>query len=263
MKKNPFSCLFPFCRPPVESASFSARGLVRRENQDRLMVRRARPTFCVADGMGGGEGGAEASRIVCSELSATVARHRNFGPRVRACADAVRTANARIRAFAERAGYRQMATTVALLALDAEDPSIGVVGHVGDSRVYRFRDGGLTCLTHDHTMAGELSRTAVTRAMADEIGCRRHPLAHVLTRAVGVGREVHPEWRKIDVRPGDRYLVCSDGVYDMVPDDALRAAFAAGGAPREVVRRVSREVVAAGAHDNYSLVVVDIRAVAR
>ena len=252
-----------FRRSPlvVETASLSACGPVRSENQDHIMVRRKRLTFCVADGMGGGEGGAKASEIVCSDLAATVSRFQDFGERVRACAEAIRAANAHIRDFAKQAGYRQMATTVALLALDGSEGRVGVVGHVGDSRVYRYRDGQLTQLTHDHTMVGELSRSATGRKMASDLVTRANPLSHVLTRAVGIEREVQPEWRKIDITPGDIYLICSDGVYDMVADEGLRAALEEGGAAREIVARIEARVVAAGAADNYSLVVVRTEAV--
>lgn len=248
--------LFSPARLSVEAASFSACGPVRKDNQDHLMVRRKRLTFCVADGMGGGEGGAEASRIVCDELSSTVARYEDFGERVRACADAIRTANAAIRAHAAKAGYRQMGTTVALLALDGEDGRLGVVGHVGDSRVYRFRQGELTRLTHDHTLVGEFNRNPAARKLAGDLAARTSALAHVLTRAVGIEREVQPEWRKLDVRSGDVYLLCSDGVYNMVSDEQMREVLSVGGAARESVARIAGLVESAGATDNYSLIVV-------
>jgi serine/threonine protein phosphatase PrpC len=247
-----------FSRPSLHmsAASLSERGLVRRDNQDHIFVRRSARSYCVADGMGGGEGGAEASRIVCSALSSAVADNHDFAERVRGVAEAIHASNTKIREFAASAGYRQMATTVTIFLVDPGNCRSGVVGHVGDSRVYRFRKGSLVRLTHDHTLAGELERSAVANALAGDLGGRRHVIAHMLTRAVGLEKEVQPDWRKIDIKSGDWFLLCSDGVYDMVPDSKLEAAIAAGGMPHEVVRRIADEVVAAGAEDNYSMVII-------
>lgn len=244
----------PAC--PLSAASLSERGLVRRDNQDHLFVRRTARSYCVADGMGGGEGGAEASRIVCSELASAVAASKDFADRVRGVAEAIHASNAKIREYAASAGYRQMATTVTVFLVDPEGGRVGVIGHVGDSRVYRFRKGSLVRLTHDHTIAGELGRSPAANALAGDMGGRRHVIAHVLTRAVGIEPEVQPDWRRIDIKPGDVFLLCSDGVYDMAMESGIEAAMAAGGSPRDIVRRIAADVVAAGAEDNYSMIVV-------
>ena len=120
----------------LDVASLSACGLVRADNQDHFLVNRGRAFFCVADGMGGGEGGAEASDIVCRCIGKAVACRTPFPERVHRAAEAIRTANREIRAYAQKAGYRQMATTVTVFAVDerAKDPS-AVIGYVGDSRV--------------------------------------------------------------------------------------------------------------------------------
>ncbi len=247
-----------FARPalPLSAASLSACGLVRRDNQDHLFVRRTAKAYCVADGMGGGEGGAEASRIVCAELASAAVGNKDFADRVRGVAEAIHASNAKIRDYAASAGYRQMATTVVVLVVDPESCRVGVIGHVGDSRVYRLRKGSLTRLTHDHTLAGELGRSAAANAIAGDMGGRRHVIAHMLTRAVGLEKEVQPDWRKIDIKSGDWFLLCSDGVYDMVSERKIESALAAGGAPSDVVARLEAFVVAAGAEDNYSMVVI-------
>ncbi len=223
------------------------------------MEDRRRLAFCVADGVGGGNGGAAASRIVCAELLSAVVRSVHFNERVRACKEAIRKANARILRYAERAGFRCMATTFAFLALDPDDTRRGIVGHAGDSRVYRFRDGEMSALTDDHTMAEELGKRAERGGFTGGNPACRHPLAHMLTRAVGSERDVCPEWREIDVRPGDAFLVCSDGVHGMISAERLRAAFLEGGAARKIASRIARDVGAAGAQDNYSLIVIKTR----
>ena len=248
-----------FCRRktgvPVEFATLSERGLVRPDNQDHFLVLCERGFFCVADGMGGGEGGAKASEIACAAMKRMVSRSKDFPGMVKAAAGAVCEANSEIREYAKKAGYRQMATTVTALMIDRERTGDGVIGYVGDSRAYRYRGGELAQLTHDHTLAGELSRSkAASRAAAAQLGARAGMLAHILTRAVGIEPDVQTEWRKIDVKSGDLYLVCTDGVYDMLAQETIREACAAGGQTDEIVRRLARLIVEAGAEDNYTIV---------
>lgn len=242
----------------VDVASISERGLVRAENQDHVFVNRERTTFCVADGMGGGEGGATASEMVCLFMSKAVAKNGDFGERVKRVDDAFRAANAAIRAYAYRAGFKQMASTATVLMADETDGRQAVVGFVGDSRVYRCREGLLTLLTHDHTMAGELMRRTAGQAMSVEFHGRQHALAHVLTRAVGVEAGVKPEWRKIDMRKGDVYLICSDGVHDMLSSEEIRALLSADEKAQDLVEGLSKKILSAGAVDNYSMVVLKI-----
>ena len=96
------------------------------------------------------------------------------------------------------------------------------------------------------------------RSLASEFGARTGALSHVLTRAVGIEEEVQPDWRKLDVHPGDVCMICSDGVYDMVPDEGIRAAIAAGGTAAEIAARIERLVLAEGAADNFTAIVVKI-----
>ena len=239
----------------LECAAVSERGLVRRDNQDHFTVHPESGVFCVADGMGGGEGGAKASEIACDKMSEAAAARGDFPERIKRIAAAFRAANGEIRDFARKAGYRQMATTTTVLAVERRT-GVGVIGYVGDSRVYRFRDGELTQLTHDHTLAGELSRRTATRALASQLDGRAGALSHVLTRAVGIEPEVQTEWRKIDLHDGDMYLICSDGVYNMVNADGMRDTFAAGGTLQEIVDRLAGKIVDGGAEDNYTVVVL-------
>ena len=250
--------LFRRRRRRLEVAALSAQGLVRAENQDHYLVNRGRAFFCVADGMGGGEGGAQASDIVCRCLGGAISHRVSFPERVKRAADAIRRANCEIREFARAMGYRQMATTVTLFAVDDGSASSAVIGYVGDSRVYRFRGGELAQLTHDHTLAGELSRRRLKRGLSAGTGGRAGVLSHVLTRAVGIEPEVQPDWRRVDLLEDDWYLLCSDGIYDMVPEDELRKAFAAGGTSSELISRIEEMTIAGGAVDNYTMIAVKV-----
>lgn len=239
----------------VDVASLSACGPVRRENQDHCFASPETAFFCVADGMGGGQGGAKASEIVCRQLSGVALRSANFAERMSRVDLAVRAAQAEIRSFARAAGFAQMATTVALLALESADSPIAEIASVGDSRIYRFRGGELKQLTRDHTYAEALKRAgAWDELAADAEGA----YTHVLTRAIGTGSDALVDWRWIDVRKNDRFLLCTDGVYDMASDDAIGAAFAEGGSSGEVLARLEARVLAAGGRDNYTMIVVSL-----
>ena len=242
----------------VDIASFSECGPVRRENQDHLLVNRRGLVFCVADGMGGGEGGAQASEIVCREIGHVLRRRTDFAERVRLVDDAIGHADENVRAIATKVGYRQMGSTATILVVDSEDGQSAVVGNIGDSRVYRLRKGDLRQLTRDHTMEGEILRHRSGRGHFVMSGTRTSVLSHLLTRAIGVGQNSRPDWRKVDIFAGDVFLLCSDGVHGTVAASALKSAIAAGGRANEIAARVRDLVLKGGAPDNFSAIVVKV-----
>ena len=240
----------------VDVAFTSERGLVRKENQDHVIVDQKALVFCVADGMGGGEAGGEASDIVCRNVDSVLHDYAGFADRVRLVDDAIRRADGDIRSVAASAGYRQMGSTAAVLVSDGR--RIAAIGNVGDSRVYRLRAGRLQQITRDHTLAEELAQHS-SRSARPVSDVRALSLSHVLTRAVGVGLEpLKVDWHKVDVVEGDVLLLCSDGVHGFVPHPVLLDAVQAGGSAREIVDRIAALVVESGARDNYSAIVVKI-----
>lgn len=232
------------------AATLSDRGLVREDNQDSLLCLPARGFFAVADGMGGGEGGALASRWTCDALEQAAGAWEG----ILAALDA---AHARIIQYAEERRYRTMGTTVALVQA-AADGRTARIAWLGDSRIYRLRAGEIERLTDDHTLGFELSRAVAGTAAAQTVAARRHPLAHVLTRAIGVGQRPQPEIREIELRAGDRYLICSDGVHDLLEPEDLKEALATAEA-EAAIAAVAALVRARGAHDNFSMVCFDVR----
>lgn len=230
-------------------------GLVRPENQDHLLVNRRALVFCVADGMGGGQGGSEASAAVCRCLADALRRRIGFGACARRVDAAIHQADQEVRAYATKAGFSQMGSTATVLAVDGESGRRAIVGNVGDGRVYRLRDGELRQLTNDHTVSSEMHRTVMPSSVRPFFDLRAAALSHVLTRAVGAGSRV--EWRKVDVREGDVFLVCSDGVHGVVPPVSLRGALSCGRA-KEAVSRLRALVLGGGAPDNFSAIVVRI-----
>ena len=234
----------------------SEKGLVRKDNQDAAFVDEAKTVFCVADGMGGGSEGATASRIVCEEVEKTVANTQGLVERMRAVVTAIDVANGRIRSYAAEKGFRLMGSTLAALLVDPEDGRCAAICHVGDSRIYRVRQGAVTLLTHDHTIGGQLSAFALGSLTAG-LERRSHPLAHILTHAIGTEEKAAGEWRKIDLKAGDRYLICSDGVHDVVADARIGEILTAARALPSASKQLGDEIVRNGAPDNYTFLIVE------
>ena len=218
----------------IDSRAICDRGLARGDNQDCIFEDPERGLFCVADGMGGGEAGGLASKIVCEEVYGQ-GEWTSFDAQIVAADSALLRANRRIREHAAAQGFASMGSTVAALLFDVDDPTRAAVVHVGDSRVYRRRDLHLERLTEDH---------------------RASAYSHLLTRAVGGADAFEPEWLRASVRKGDVWIVCSDGVHEMIPDSTINALIACGGNASDIALRIEASVRKAGARDNYSLIVV-------
>jgi protein phosphatase len=233
-------------------------GPVRTDNQDAYFINRLERVFCVADGMGGGAEGARASAEVCASLKAALPGCPSGGDRRRRAVEAALSdASARIFGYASSRGYSQMGSTVVVMLFDAALASADVC-HVGDSRVYRIRRGMSQLLTRDHTVGVEMG-AMIDRRRIGEFRDRDNPLSHILTRAVGTETTVTPEWRTVDVEPGDRFVICSDGVHDVVSDARLAALVAAG--PLEsALTRLQTEIVRRGAPDNYTFILAEVLA---
>ena len=236
------------------TATMSDVGLVRKENQDHFFCHADTGIFCVADGMGGGQGGALASQWTIEALDAVTAPTADAYQTQATVA--LQNANDRIRQYASEQGYKMMGTTVALLRIDPKFPTLGLVGHAGDTRVYRLRANRLDPLTTDHTVGNELGRaySSFGGMESKNLKSRQNPLTHVLTRAVGTQMLVNPEWKTVNVFKGDRYLLCSDGVHDMLSDADLCKLMSSSRNPETVVENISQAVRAAGAGDNYTIV---------
>ena len=200
-----------------ESAGRTDPGRVRRRNEDAFVL--DPPLFAVADGMGGAQAGEVASRL-------TAAAFREFHeadglPPDERLQAIIQEANRRIydRAHAD-SGFSGMGTTVTAALLTGGRVTIG---HVGDSRAYRIRNGELEQLTDDHSLVGDLMRSGrLTPEEADA-----HPQRSVITRALGTDPEVDVDTLAIEAQPGDLFLICSDGLTTMVADDDILGILAA------------------------------------
>jgi protein phosphatase len=142
-----------------------------------------------------------------------------------------------------------MGTTMTLLQIDGQSATIG---HVGDSRAYLLRDGQLRQLTEDHTVAAEY----VAQGQLSAKEAASHPQRHMLVRTLGLTRFVNVDEVEIDIEPGDRILLCSDGLTEMVDDDRISKTLSAG-TPDEVVWELVEMANNAGGVDNTTVAVVE------
>lgn len=215
----------------VSSAVLSHPGLRREANEDAFCARPDIGLYLVADGMGGHAAGEVASRIAVQTIETFIHDTRDAdinttwpfpydttisldGNRLTA---AFRLANRKLTAAMQNdEALRGMATTVAALLINKGKP---VIAHVGDSRLYLWRKGQLTQVTEDHSWVNEQVRAGVLT----ETDARSHPWRHVVTRALSGGEDPDVDVKDVDVQPGDRLLICSDGLSGVVPIEKIAA----------------------------------------
>ncbi|MGN0747034.1 MAG: Stp1/IreP family PP2C-type Ser/Thr phosphatase [Aristaeellaceae bacterium] len=219
-------------------------GRVRSSNQDAII--QGEKLFGVADGMGGHKGGETASAGARDGLLALL---EGKAPALDSLREAVKEVNGRL--FRQQQGDEKlsgMGTT--LTALWFSDHYV-YIGHVGDSRAYLLREGKLRQMTSDHSLVAELVRSGVLTP--DQAA--GHPMRNVITRAVGTEDTVEVDLLVEERRAGDVWLVCSDGLYGMVQDSAMEAILTAN-TPKAAVKLLLDAALAAGGHDNVTVVLL-------
>ena len=245
-------------------AADSDRGLVRKENEDSYAVLPEDGCCIVSDGMGGGAAGEIASQIIVEYLSDAIAGTAPDSPGSRkyAIQQAIHGANRKIREYAKSHRYSQMGATLALILLDSWRPGHGLLCHIGDSRIYRFRQGELTLLTRDHTvgceLAASLNKAGKTAAAASLDDHTASPISHVLTRSIGIADYVLPEWEETELLPDDVIMVCSDGITTMLRDEEIQQVFRNTTTLDDKIAALTAEVRKAGAKDNYTVALCQI-----
>ena len=227
-------------------------GKVRRNNEDAYLVGEGRDEtlFTIADGIGGFEAGEVASRIAIEAL-----KELEPGAPFEA---AIGEANRRILAFG-RGDERLsgMGTTIVAIRFGGtRERPVAEVAHVGDSRAYLLRGGSLRPLTEDHSLVAELVRSGeLTRDQAAD-----HPQKNLITRALGAEEEVDVDTAVLPVEAGDRILLCSDGLSDMVPESRISEILAdSPGDPETTAQRLLSAALDAGGTDNVTVVVIDLK----
>lgn len=232
--------------------SATDKGQLRSDNQDSKLIADGRSLFAVADGMGGHRGGEVASALALEVLESSVEE-----PTQVSLVTAVELANTRVHsAAADDPELRGMGTTLCAIALvetDDGDEEIAWV-NVGDSRIYLFRDDGLLQLSTDHSLVEDLRRDG---QLTDEEAAV-HPQRNILTRALGIDTEVQVDSRTIIPYTGDRFLLCSDGLFNEVTLDQITATLRRLADPREAADELVRQANDHGGRDNITAVIVDV-----
>lgn len=228
--------------------SFSEKGCIRKNNEDSFLVLPKRGLYAVADGMGGHRAGEVASSTALQELEKWAPRFGELEDRAlenelaAAIVQANRVVYESSTSEPENAG---MGTTLTVLLVRSE---MVVIGHVGDSRAYLWRNGTLTSLTTDHSLVGELVRLGQISAEEAE----KHPQRHVLMRAVGAEPEIELDCRSISLQQDDVFLLCTDGFSNMISEQELAAEFLNVGSWEERLERLRQLTLERGAPDNFT-----------
>ena len=226
-------------------------GQVREHNEDTAMVDGT--VFVVADGMGGHAAGEVASRIAADTMSELAGRGQ---PSAEDVVSQLELANQRIRASAaqhpEQAGMGTTAAGLAVVTAGGSDH--WAVFNIGDSRVYRHADGVLALMTMDHSHVRELLDTgAITEA-----DVARHPFRNVITRSLGTEPMGVPDVWVFPPQPGERFLICSDGLSNELSNDEIRDIMEANVTAQGTADALVGAAVKAGGRDNVTAIVVGL-----
>lgn len=228
-------------------ATASHKGRLRDNNEDTVFPDSSGESdggavLIVADGMGGHVAGEVASRLAVNTAAST---EKDAVARVKAANKAIREEVAR------EPGLEGMGTTMTLASL--EEGGSARLAHVGDSRAYLLRSGELRQLTEDHTVAAEY----VAQGQISPDDAAAHPQRHMLTRTLGLTPGIQVDEVSIDLESGDRLLLCSDGLTEMIPDDRI-AEILGEGSPDEAVWELVESANEEGGVDNITVIVVEV-----
>lgn len=229
-------------------ATATHQGVVRDNNEDSLFPDSSGESdtdtvLVVADGMGGHVAGEVASRLA---VNAAASNDLEAADRVAAANRAIREEVAR------EPSLEGMGTTMTLVALNSE--MTAHIAHIGDSRAYLLRDGELRQVTEDHTVAAE----HVASGEITEEEARTHPQRHMLTRTLGLTRFVNVDEIMLKLESGDRLLLCSDGLNEMVTDADIATELGDGSPVDQVVWSLVETANEAGGLDNITVIVIDV-----
>ena len=246
-------------KPGLEAASLTDVGLQRANNEDSHLYwepepdeefRRKGRLAVIADGMGGYEGGQEASRLAVETVRHVYDRDFKGDPQ-EALIAGLESAHATIHRYAvEHPEFHGMGTTCT--ALSIVDNQL-YFAHIGDSRLYLVRGETITRLTRDHSYVGRLVESGIVRSEDAE----SHPQRHILTAALGSGRDIAPHvpTEPVPLQEGDTLILCTDGLWGLAGDHEL-ARVARSNSPSEACSRLIKMALERGGPDNVTAVVL-------
>jgi serine/threonine protein phosphatase PrpC len=232
-----------------ECVSRTDVGLRRKINEDSVFADSERGLWAVADGMGGHEAGEVASNMVTDALRCLPVVN-DIDELMERAAEALRQVNSDLIELARSGGRQGQTIGTTVVGLAIADGSFRCFW-LGDSRAYRLRDGQITRLSRDHSLVQNL----VDAGMIKPEEAETHADASLITRAIGAAETIDPDIVSGDAQPGDRFLLTSDGLTRVVRDDELAAELERG-PPAQAADRLIETVLARGAPDNVSLIIV-------
>ena len=227
-------------------------GKVRKANEDAMALEPEHGLYVVCDGMGGANAGDVASSLARDTIVSYVLEHRSALDPDALLEAALQAGSAAV--FHEASEHREMhgmGTTV--VACLMPEPNHAVIAHVGDSRAYLLRGGRLQPLTRDHTIVEEL----VARGLLPADEAERHPYKNVLSRNLGARAETKVDVVELELKPGDRLLLCSDGLYGYASAEGIQYILGSGDAPEDVTRDLIDLALRGGGGDNVTAIVIE------
>ena len=226
-------------------------GAVRNMNEDAFLNRDNDGLWAVADGMGGHEAGEVASEMIANSLG-SANLEQPLADVVDSLEDTLLEVHHKIRAYARtHCEGRTMGSTVVSMFVRE---SVGVCLWAGDSRLYRFRNNCLECISEDHSQVNEM----LSRGMITEEEAKNHPASNVITRAVGASETLYVDVTLFQLQPGDLYLLCSDGLYGAITEEEI-AGYLNGASVEAVTEKLIESSLEAGARDNVTVIAVQMQ----
>lgn len=232
-------------------AAITDIGLHRRRNEDHYLIEEDRCVFAVCDGMGGHKGGDVASQMAVE----TVQKHLAFTQPEEIVPALLATVHLANRLIYEQGqtdeALHEMGTTFTAAVIWAGKM---VVAHVGDSSLFLFREGKLSKVTRDHTLAERM----VTDGLIKLADLASNAYNHVLTRAVGINPEVEVDIYQEPIKCGDWVLLCTDGLTDLVKEEEIALHLSLAHTPQETAQALVDSALGQGGHDNVTVVLISI-----
>ncbi|MHC5075433.1 MAG: Stp1/IreP family PP2C-type Ser/Thr phosphatase [Planctomycetota bacterium] len=242
---------------PFKWGAATDKGKDRETNEDNFIIEAEAGLFLVADGMGGHRGGELASNIVAEDLSVMIEtglnriRSKNPASMRRVLKKAIIEQNEHLKMEGEsESGYKDMGATLVTLVIK---DSRAYTANLGDSRLYRLRKEKFQQITKDHSIISEL----LSKGKIEEHEVEGHEEQGVITHYVGMQEKAEPFIKSFGLKKGDRLLLCSDGLTDMVEEKAINKIVSRENEPQQICDELIKAANQAGGHDNITVVIID------
>lgn len=249
----------------IESSGRTDTGLKREGNEDAFCSAEDLGLYIVADGMGGHRAGEVASRIAVDTIRESYKKwvkektseedifgfpDASLSPMGNIIRSSIRLANRIIFELAtDRKEYEGMGTTIVVLLITTE---LIIAANVGDSRLYLIRDGTIERLSKDHTIVSE----QIELGIMTEEDAVSSPMKHILTRTLGSSKDVDTEVFEIEPSEHDRFILCTDGITDLIKDEEILSMTEEEESPESLCHQLIETVLDRGAHDNATVISV-------